>query len=684
MGCFPVSKTQQFESIETPQGWSLFIDDTDSLQLKQHRGVFEPSETQLCQQLIGPGARVVDVGANIGYYTKLFAHLVGSNGIVHAFEPSPDNLKILFQNVQDEVKQGSVQVHPIALGESSGSAILHLHEENTGKHRLYPSVVCQHEVAHIQVERGDALNLGPIDFLKIDVEGFEFQALSGLHDTLIHSPKLAILIEFAPVSILEAGVKPDALIQLLSDELGLHCLRPINDGWVLIPPNELIESMAPLHNIDAAELAKSVEGFSDLEIEQRVAEILSDLGFRFPLLENQLWVTRDSLREVLKNLSKPHSDVELNWLNAIARQNSNVSDSQPLNTAIEVSKGHLKVLGYHQIPNDEITTSENDNYRQERPPLWTQYWLHPEQSSLWNALFLECFGSNVSDSHLGWKYGHSRGFGLGAYSEHSLIGFIGGIPREVLCKGQLIDALQVCDVMVHPDFRHLQPRHGVFQQLAERFLRTQVGFNAPYRLGFGFPSQRAFKLAQRLNLYAPVDSMLEMTWACSITLKGYLSRSRPIRNSDAEIIDHLSGAMHRSFNSSILGKRSWAYIKSRYLEHPQYRYVCRLIVSKITSQPLGVLIFKPQDNIVLELVDLVASRQYLATMVHAALRFARRAQFTHMSMWITNSHHHLFNICSPKINPLDVVIPAYDSPQAPPPGDIIDTWFLMAGDSDFH
>jgi hypothetical protein len=238
--------------------------------------------------------------------------------------------------------------------------------------------------------------------------------------------------------------------------------------------------------------------------------------------------------------------------------------------------------------------------------------------------------------------------------------------------------------MVHPKFRHLQPRHGVFQQIAERFLRTQIGFDTPYRLGFGFPSQRAFKLAERLNLYAPVDSMVQLIWPCPVTLEGYLSRSRAITCADAPVIDQLSDSMHRSFGASILGKRSWSFLESRYLTHPQHAYLCRLIVSHISQRPLGVLVLKAHENRVIEWVDVIAPREQLKTMLHAALRFARGAQWTHLYTWITKSHHDLFDVCQPEVKSLDIVIPAYVSLQAPSTRDIMNAWFLMSGDCDFH
>src|SRR5437867_3185244 len=83
------------------RGHWMHLDPTDSVvsPTLRHFGVFEPFETQLVQQMVRPGDVVLDVGANIGYYTLIFAELVGEQGHVYAFEPDPRNFAFLAKNV---------------------------------------------------------------------------------------------------------------------------------------------------------------------------------------------------------------------------------------------------------------------------------------------------------------------------------------------------------------------------------------------------------------------------------------------------------------------------------------------------------------------------------------------------------------------------------------------------------
>ena len=63
--------------------------------------ILENYETGLLKQIVKPGMRVVDIGANIGYYTLLMARLTGPKGDIIAFEPDPDNYRLLTKNIND-------------------------------------------------------------------------------------------------------------------------------------------------------------------------------------------------------------------------------------------------------------------------------------------------------------------------------------------------------------------------------------------------------------------------------------------------------------------------------------------------------------------------------------------------------------------------------------------------------
>ena len=79
------------------EGRKMFTHGNDGLALSIFK-VYEPDQTEIVKKYVHEGDIVIDVGANIGYYTLLFAKLVGPTGHVYSFEASPKNCKILQKN----------------------------------------------------------------------------------------------------------------------------------------------------------------------------------------------------------------------------------------------------------------------------------------------------------------------------------------------------------------------------------------------------------------------------------------------------------------------------------------------------------------------------------------------------------------------------------------------------------
>src|SRR3990172_1939329 len=76
------------------QGHKMYLGPKDSLNLSIN-GVYEDVETEFVKKIIHEGDIVLDIGANIGYYSLIFAKLVGKLGKVFSFEPEPYNFSLL-------------------------------------------------------------------------------------------------------------------------------------------------------------------------------------------------------------------------------------------------------------------------------------------------------------------------------------------------------------------------------------------------------------------------------------------------------------------------------------------------------------------------------------------------------------------------------------------------------------
>lgn len=182
-------------------------------------GAWEEHETRLFHAHLRPGARVLDLGANIGWFS-VQAVLAGAE--VQAFEPVPAIAEILERNVARAMERGRGRavVHRVAAGAQAGSARIALAPRNRGDNRVLdagasrPADLVGAEELEIRVERVDALVEGSVSLIKIDTQGSEWLALQGARGLLERSPRLALLLEFWPYAL--RGVEPAALLEFLA------------------------------------------------------------------------------------------------------------------------------------------------------------------------------------------------------------------------------------------------------------------------------------------------------------------------------------------------------------------------------------------------------------------------------------------------------------------------------------
>jgi len=169
-------------------------------------GGYEKYETILFQELVTEGMNVIDIGANIGYYTLLAAKLVGERGKVFAFEPEPQNYALLLRNIEVNGYKNITAVRKAAFS-NTGKANLHL-GEYSGAHSLYnpytnsPGAVVVDTVSLDEFFEGKEY---PIDIIKIDVEGAEMTVLLGMTDILEKNNSLKIFTEFYPAGLQSSG-----------------------------------------------------------------------------------------------------------------------------------------------------------------------------------------------------------------------------------------------------------------------------------------------------------------------------------------------------------------------------------------------------------------------------------------------------------------------------------------------
>ena len=159
-------------------------------------------EISLLHKYIKPNDTVLDIGANIGFYSEIFSEIVGPKGTVHCFEPDKTNFKHLTNRVGD---LKNVHIYNKAVSEKDETIKIYTSKLLNVDHRTYKPDDYDEEIDI------DAVNLDlflkdvpTINFIKIDIQGFEMSAMKGMLQILKNND-VKMLSEFWPYGLKKAG-----------------------------------------------------------------------------------------------------------------------------------------------------------------------------------------------------------------------------------------------------------------------------------------------------------------------------------------------------------------------------------------------------------------------------------------------------------------------------------------------
>lgn len=180
---------------------------------------------------------VIDIGAHIGYFTRLFSRLAGSGGFVYALEADPENFSLLKKNTK---RLKNVVLLPVAVSDKTGS-INFYRSEKTGCHSTIKDTAQHKETITVTSSDLDRIlderAVQKVDVIKMDIEGGELNALKGMQKTLNKNHGLSLVIEFNPGCLKQATVTPRAFITYLSD-LGFYIYAIHQDALIPITAAE--------------------------------------------------------------------------------------------------------------------------------------------------------------------------------------------------------------------------------------------------------------------------------------------------------------------------------------------------------------------------------------------------------------------------------------------------------------
>ena len=192
-------------------------------------GIYGKLDTLTVERLIKPGDYVIDVGAAIGYFTLIFARLVGKKGLVISFEPKKDRFEILTKNVKVNNYENVMLENKAILNEGNKSTFYSRDDGIAGLRFLATpekpfyyldthkhTVPTQVSTVSLDEYLKDLKIIDRISFMKIDVDGPELLVLESAQ-SLLKNKDLKILIEWDQESAKWSCCDPAAMIDLLAE-----------------------------------------------------------------------------------------------------------------------------------------------------------------------------------------------------------------------------------------------------------------------------------------------------------------------------------------------------------------------------------------------------------------------------------------------------------------------------------
>ena len=203
---------------------------TWSWKLQMLTDSYEPETTALFKKIIRPGMVIIDIGAHIGYYTRLFARLVGPTGKILAFEPEPDNFRLLQKNTS---RFENIKLFNLAISDQNGKISFYKVKNSTGCHSVIPQD--QAEIINVNATTIDSFiareKIKHIDIIKIDIEGGEAKALEGMKNLLKNTQGLKLITEVSSDSLRSANTTLEAFLKQLHS-YGFNIFEILERGQV--------------------------------------------------------------------------------------------------------------------------------------------------------------------------------------------------------------------------------------------------------------------------------------------------------------------------------------------------------------------------------------------------------------------------------------------------------------------
>ncbi len=199
-------------------------------------------EIDLLKKHIQKNDVVLDIGANIGFYATILSDIVGENGVVHCFEPDTKNFEHLKKTTANFK---NIKINNKAVGPRTEKLKIYTSKNLNVDHRTYKPEEYDKEIEIDAVSIDDHLSANTkVNFIKMDIQGFEMQAIQGMQNILEKNKDVKLISEFWPYGLKKAGSSVTEYFNFLVNK-GFVCYL-LEENSLLKLTSEKVRSLEPL------------------------------------------------------------------------------------------------------------------------------------------------------------------------------------------------------------------------------------------------------------------------------------------------------------------------------------------------------------------------------------------------------------------------------------------------------
>lgn len=310
----------------------------------------------------------------------------------------------------------------------------------------------------------------------------------------------------------------------------------------------------------------------------------------------------------------------------------------------------------------------------------------PEDAGAICQLFSKVFREEMSLDHWHWKYDREQSKAVVVLRDGKLVGHYGGVGTQINLKGNSSTAIQITDLMVDPEARHGVRSKSPFNLSAQMFLETLVGYDKPFLLAYGFPSERAMGLSEKLGFFASSGKMLELEWAVeNKVVPGFRKTILVTEENFAEYtgaINRVWNAFSKQFSDKILCHKDAAYFLWRYIQHPSKNYSIHLVPGLFGKSPKALFVLRHDAHNSM-LMDILCAPSRFTSVITTAIAETLKQGNDKLLTWCSEGFQAYFEEHKPVIKPLPITIPACTHTHGPDVEAQKGRWWFMPGDTDY-